>query len=181
VISFEMDGITYRCFDHLFAVSRCGKVLRKMAFYEPTMHNCGYLALGRRRLMHRVVAFCWLDRPEGATHVHHKNEIKTDNRADNLEWVTPKQHFTERHTGMGHHVPSDYARALSRARRLGTKDDEKTRQRKAQILADVGPKTPCKFQGVGYPSVAAGARAAGIPPATFRLRCLSKNFPEYAL
>jgi hypothetical protein len=176
-----MDGVAYRFYDHLFAVSRCGKVLRKMAPYEPTMHTMGYLCLGRRRLMHRVVATCWLERPEGATQVHHINGDKADNRADNLEWVTPRQHFGEKHANHGFYKRTVETRRKLSAYRTGLKDDDATRQTKAAILEAVRPRTPCVFCGAQYPSVAAGARAAGIPPATFRLRCLSKNFPEYEL
>ena len=56
MISFTMDGIEYRMFDHLYAVSRCGKVLRRMEPCTPAKHPGGYLVLGRQRLMHRVVA-----------------------------------------------------------------------------------------------------------------------------
>ena len=180
MISFKMDGIEFRFFDHLYAVSRCGKVLRKMAPYEPTQRSDGYLGIGRQRLMHRVVATCWLERPEGAIHVHHKNENKADNHADNLEWLSPKEHFGDRHDGNnGRYVRTEATRAKLRAFRTGAKDSDETRLKKAVILMANCPKTPCYFRGVQYPSVAAAARVAGIHPTTFRQRCLSKNFPEY--
>ena len=91
MISFKADGIEYRFFDHLYAVSRCGKVLRKLMPWDPIIRGDGYVTLGRLRLMHRVVAHCWIENPTNAKLVHHKNEIKTDNRADNLEWGTASQ------------------------------------------------------------------------------------------
>src|SRR5258707_6105761 len=100
------EGIEYRVFDHLYAVSRCGKVLRKLSPIFPRKRPDGYLEIGRRRLLHRVVALCWLPRPERARLIHHKDHDKSNNRADNLEWVTPKQHMGERHPGVarGHVV-----------------------------------------------------------------------------
>jgi len=185
MISFTMDGIEYRVFDHLYAVSRCGKVLRNLHPYTPHDHPQGYLMLGRRRLMHRVVAACWLEDFGPLKHVHHINGDKTDNRADNLECLTAKEHFGDRHhdisSQIGRYTRTEAARQKLREFRTGTIDSEETRDKKAAILAVVGPKTQCSFQGVTYPSVAAGARAAGIPPATFRQRCKSKNFPDYEL
>jgi len=180
--SFTMEGIEYRIYDHLYAVSRCGKVLRQLQPYIPTKHPMGYLVLGRRRLMHRVVAACWLDFFDPNKQIHHINGDKTDNRAENLECVSPKEHMGDRHKGIsGKYVRTDATRQKIRDFRTGRKDTEDTRRRKAEILNAVCPKRLCKFQNVTYPSVSAAARAAGVPVATFRQRCNSKNFPDYEL
>jgi hypothetical protein len=180
MISFTMNGIEYRSYDHIYAVSRCGKVLRQLQPYTPTKHTAGYLSLGRRRLMHRVVAACWIEGFTPDKHVHHINGDKTDNRAENLECLTAKEHMAERHLGLhGRYTRTEVTRQKLRDFRTGRKDTEEVRLTKAAILHDVCPKTQCLFQNILYPSVAAAARVVGIPPSTFRQRCNSKNFPDY--
>lgn len=181
MLSIEIDGITYRFFDHLYAVSACGKVLRKLSPYNPTLRYDGYLALGRQRLMHRVVAACWVENPQNSKHVHHINGIKSDNRAINLQWVTPKEHMAEHLDQLGQYVRTDETRQKNRAYRTGKKDSEETKIKKRATLDAHRNATACVYNGVTYPTIKAGAIAANIKRGTFKVRCLSKNFPNYEL
>lgn len=202
MISMNVDGIEYRFFDHLYAVSRCGKVLRKLQPYIPTTHTMGYLTLGRQRLMHRVVAACWLESFDPDKHVHHINGNKADNRVENLECLTAKEHVAE-HPGRSAFVRSDETREKIRRARLGSVTSEETKAKQSAALK--GRKRPyctraphtaeskakrslehprntaCRVQGVEYRSFAEAAKATGIHRFTVRKRCLSENFPDFEI
>jgi len=79
-------------------------LVRKEKKMKPVISHKGYYRVmlyneSKKRThysVHRLVALAFLPNPEKKPEVNHKNGIKTDNRAENLEWVTSSenvQHF----------------------------------------------------------------------------------------
>lgn len=67
-------------------------------FLKPCKSNSGYLMVNlcvngesHIKTVHRLIASAFIANPDSLEFVNHKNEDKTDNRPENLEWVTRSQ------------------------------------------------------------------------------------------
>ena len=91
-------------YEGLYEVSDLGRVrslkFGKEKILKPGKAHGGYLVIGIRKdgqrkflLVHRLVAESFIPNPQGFKTVNHKDEVKTNNVASNLEWMSMKDNI----------------------------------------------------------------------------------------
>lgn len=60
-------------------------------YYRVRLYRNGRVS---RIFIHRLVAMSFLPNPDGLPQINHKNENRTDNRVENLEWCTAQYNNT---------------------------------------------------------------------------------------
>ena len=127
-----------------YQVSNCGRVknIRTGRVLRPAKNSRGYLRVllckdneKKNRSVHRLVALAFVPSEREGLEVNHKNGVKTDNRAENLEWVTRSENMV--------HLAAMKAARSDELRKLVTdavaeamlEEDERLRAMEAKLQA----------------------------------------------
>lgn len=87
-------------YEGLYAITSCGKVwsYRRKKFLAPRDDKDGYQRVnlckdGQQKtfFIHRLVAEAYIPNPDNKPQINHKDEVKTNNYLNNLEWATSKE------------------------------------------------------------------------------------------
>lgn len=122
-------------FEHEYMISNLGRVLSlpktiihrgresftRHKFLNPSIGGDGYYRVclnGKFYRLHRVIATAFIPNPEGKPCIDHINAIRTDNRIENLRWVTHKEN-------MNNPINRDFQKANSLGRKQSSATIEK--------------------------------------------------------
>lgn len=91
-------------YENLYAVTEEGQVwgYKRKHYLKPNKDKDGYyyVTLSKNGIqksyrVHRIVANTYLPNPNNLSEVHHKDADRTNNRVDNLEWISQEENLIE--------------------------------------------------------------------------------------
>lgn len=84
-------------YEGLYEVSNLGRVRRNGKILKPSKNKKGYLQVSlckngtkKNARIHRLVAQSFISNPQNLPQINHKDEDKTNNAVENLEWCDSK-------------------------------------------------------------------------------------------
>lgn len=87
-----------------------------------------------KKMVHRLIAETFIENEENKPQVNHKNGIKTDNRVENLEWVTVRENINHAYKILGKKPTEQMVKDFTKRARGENNPKAKIDYRTARII-----------------------------------------------